>query len=213
MRGSHLTTHFPETVYVVDDDAAVRAALRALFRSVGLPVQTFESAEEFLGALSDNPVGCLVLDVRMVGMSGLELQAHLARHGYRLPVIVISAHADVPMAVRAMKLGAIEFLEKPINEQELLDRVQSCLQEASRAHQQAASSDALLARFQFLTGREQEILQHVVSGKRSKVIAAELGISSRTVDVHRARIMEKLGVSSTTELIKVVLSISSSGRA
>lgn len=213
MRGSHLTTHFPETVYVVDDDAAVRAALRALFRSVGLPVQTFESAEEFLGALSDNPVGCLVLDVRMVGMSGLELQAHLARHGYRLPVIVISAHADVPMAVRAMKLGAIEFLEKPINEQELLDRVQSCLQEASRAHQQAASSDALLARFQFLTGREQEILQHVVSGKRSKVIAAELGISSRTVDVHRARIMEKLGVNSTTELIKVVLSISSSGRA
>jgi RNA polymerase sigma factor (sigma-70 family) len=202
------------TVFVIDDDAAVRAALRALFHSVRLPVETFESAEQFLEALSQgkNALGCLVLDVRMVGMSGLELQAHLAQHGYQLPVIIISAHADVPMAVRAMKLGAVEFLEKPINEQELLDRVQACLREANQVYQRAASSDAALNRFESLTARERQILQHVVSGEPSKVIAQELGISPRTVDVHRARIMEKLEVNSTAELVKAVLSMPRPGR-
>lgn len=197
----------PATVFVVDDDAAVRAALRALFRSIHLPVQTFESAEQFLAAVPGGAVGCVVLDVRMPGMSGLDLQAHLVRQGSRLPIIVISAHADVPMAVRAMKLGAIEFLEKPINEQELLDRVQACLRQASQARQQAASSDAVLSRLQSLTAREREILAHVVAGKPSKAIAAKLGISARTVDVHRARLLEKLGVGSTAELVRVVVSV------
>lgn len=192
---------------MVDDDAAVRAALLALFRSVGLPAQAFESAEQFLETLPQGDVGCLVLDVRMVGMSGLELQAHLAQHGYQIPIIIISAHADVPMAVRAMKLGAFEFLEKPLNEQQLLDRVQDCLREATRVYQHAASRDAVLNRFESLTAREREILRHVILGKPSKVIAGELGISPRTVDVHRARIMDKFEVGSTAELVKAALSL------
>jgi two-component system response regulator FixJ len=194
-------------VYLVDDDAAVRSGFSALFRSVGLPVTSFASGEAFLEAVDEHSLGCLVVDVRMPGMSGLELQERLRDRGVGLPIILISAHGDVPMAVRAMKAGAIDFLEKPINEQVLLDRVQGCLRVAHRTYDDAELVAATRARLEALTPREREVLDRLVKGESSKIIAAELDISPRTVDVHRAHIMDKLGVRSIAELVRVALMV------
>lgn len=193
------------TVYLVDDDAAVRAGFSALFKSVGLPVVSFASGEAFLESVDARALGCLVVDVRMPGMSGLELQERLHDRGIGLPIILISAHGDVPMAVRAMKGGALDFLEKPVNEQLLLDRVQGCLSMAHRTHDDAELVATTRARLEALTPREREVLDRLVKGKSSKVIAAELDISPRTVDVHRSHIMDKLGVRSIAELVRVAL--------
>jgi two-component system response regulator FixJ len=194
-------------VYLVDDDAAVRSGFSALFRSVGLPVTSFASGEAFLEAVDEHSLGCLVVDVRMPGMSGLELQERLRDRGVGLPIILISAHGDVPMAVRAMKAGAIDFLEKPVNEQVLLDRVQGCLRVAHRTYDDAELVAATRARLEALTPREREVLDRLVKGESSKIIAAELDISPRTVDVHRAHIMDKLGVRSIAELVRVALMV------
>lgn len=194
-------------VYLVDDDAAVRSGFSALFRSVGLPVTSFASGEALLEAVDEHSLGCLVVDVRMPGMSGLELQERLRDRGVGLPIILISAHGDVPMAVRAMKAGAIDFLEKPINEQVLLDRVQGCLRVARRTYDDAELVAATRARLEALTPREREVLDRLTRGESSKIIAAELDISPRTVDVHRAHIMDKLGVRSIAELVRVALMV------
>lgn len=194
-------------VYLVDDDAAVRAGFSALFRSVGLPVKSFASGEAFLESVDEHALGCLVVDVRMPGMSGLELQERLRDRGVGLPIILISAHGDVPMAVRAMKAGAIDFLEKPVNEQLLLDRIQGCLSVARHVYDNAELIAVTRARLEALTPREREVLDRLVKGESSKVIAAELDISPRTVDVHRSHIMDKLGARSIAELVRVALMV------
>lgn len=195
---------FPSgTVYVVDDDYDVRESLSMLLRSMGLRAAAFASAGEFLGAAGADPEGCLVADVRMPGMSGLELQEELARRGVLLPVIVITGHADVPMAVTAMKGGAVDFLEKPFSDQTLLDRVHGALRlDAERRTRRATAGD-LGARLARLTPRERQVLERVVAGKPNKVIARELGLSTRTVEIHRARVMEKMQARSLADLVRL----------
>jgi RNA polymerase sigma factor (sigma-70 family) len=199
-------------VFIVEDDAAVRGALCALFRSIGLDVDAYDSAEKFLPEVEPNMSGCLILDVRLRGMSGLELQQRLAQLTVCLPIIVISGHADVPMAVRAMKAGAAEFFEKPINEQRLLERVQGCLNEASMARARAEELGSIQERLERLTGREREVFDLVVDGLSSSAIAAELRISRKTVDVHRSKIMSKLGVRTVADLVRMALAASSGSR-
>lgn len=199
-----MTTH-ESTVFIVDDEATVRDALEWLITSVKLRVETFESAQAFLSAYDPERPGCLVLDVRMPGMSGLELMEQLASRNLTIPIIFLSAHADVPMAVRAMKGGALDFLQKPYNNQQLLERIQAALKNdlAARAarSQHAAARDKLA----LLSPREWEIVNLVVAGNTSKLIARELDISHKTVEVHRNRILRKLDCSSSTELVQMVL--------
>lgn len=194
-----------QTVYVVDDDAAIRDALRLLLKSSGMRVETFASAEEFLGTCRPPLAGCLLVDVRMPGMSGLELQEALAAHGVRLPVIVITGHGDVAMAVRAMKAGALDFIEKPFDNVALLECLRNTLTRAAdtRRHEQEMAQTS--ARLALLTQREREVMQLLIAGKSNKVIAADLGISTRTVEVHRARIMEKLKARSLADVVRIAL--------
>jgi two-component system response regulator FixJ len=189
-------------VYVVDDDAAVRDALTALLGSVGLEARTFASAEAFLEAARDGMRGCLLLDVRMPGMGGLELQPKLLEKGVLLPVIFITGHGDVPMAVRALKAGAYDFIEKPFNEQQLLERIQVCLNEDERACCARRAKDSARADFARLTARESAVMGLIAAGSHSKAIAAELGITERTVDVHRFNIMRKIGVRTLADLLQ-----------
>jgi FixJ family two-component response regulator len=193
------------TVFVVDDDAAVRDSLRLLLKSVGLPVEVFESGQEFLDAERDDRPGCLVLDIRMPGMSGLELQVKLNERHSILPIIFITGHGDVPMAVTTMKKGAMDFIEKPFKEEELLGLVERMLDQARAAfsqHQEQASRDALLSR---LTTREAQVLERIVAGRLNKQIADDLGISIKTVEAHRANIMEKLNANTVADLLKIAL--------
>ncbi len=199
------------TVYIVDDDDAVRESLKALFQSVGMVVETFASAGEFLASLEGPCVGCLLVDVRMPGLSGLELQAKLTERQVALPVIVITGHGNVEMAVRAMKAGAKDFIEKPFNEQLLLERVQACLDESQLAQRELDRLRSVKLRLEQLTTREREVLAFLVQGKPSKLIASELGISPKTVDVHRARVMEKIGIKSLAELIRLVVRLEQRG--
>jgi FixJ family two-component response regulator len=190
-------------VHVVDDDDSVRRALVSLLEEVGIPVATFPSAEAFLQALHDNSRGCILLDVRMPGMSGLQLQQELRERGVTIPTIILTGHADVPMAVGAMSAGAAAFVEKPFHPQELLDRIHDCLeadsrQTAVRAERRQAG-DALAR----LSSREQEVLGQLVTGKPSKLIASALGISEKTVDVHRSNLMRKTGTRSVAELMRL----------
>jgi len=195
-----MKSHVP-TVYVVDDDDAVREALAALLGSVGLSHQSFASSEEFLAVADPHMRGCLLLDVRMPGMSGLELQRTLQDQGVVLPVIVITGHGDVPMAVRAMKSGACDFIEKPFNEQYLLDRIHASLnQDQALWHSRQAQDDAL-SRFGVLTPREKMVMDLIAAGNHTKKIAAQLDIQDRTVDVHRFNIMRKVGVRTLAELL------------
>ena len=193
------------TVFLVDDDAAVRDALRALFAAEGLPIETYPSAEAFLAAYDEARPGCLVLDVRMPGLGGLELQKLLGEHGIRLPVIFLTGHGDVPMSVRALKAGAMDFLEKPVDNDALIARVREAIAQDRERRSRETTHAGLQARFERLTPREREILAQVARGRSSKEVARALAISPRTDEVHRARIMEKLGAHSVVDLADIAV--------
>lgn len=197
----------PATVHVVDDDDAVRSSLRLLLKSVGLPTVAHASAHEFLAAWDADQPGCLVLDVRMPGMSGIELQAELNQRGAIIPVIFISGHGDIPMAVEAIQHGAFDFLQKPFRDQDLIDRVQRALASDAEHRQLLQQRETLRQRYDSLTPREQEVLQLVTQGKANKVMAGDLGVSQRTVEIHRARVMEKMGAQSLAQLVRLVLEL------
>jgi FixJ family two-component response regulator len=191
----------PATVFVVDDDAAVRSSLALLLGSVSLAAVTFDSAAAFLAGLRPEACGCIVLDIRMPGMSGLELQQQLKQRGCPLPVIFITGHGDVSMAVQAMREGALDFIEKPFRDQELLDRVNQAL-ELDRARRRRDDQVLQLReRFAGLTPREHEVMLRIARGQANKVIAIELGLSERTVEIHRAKVMQKTSARSLAELV------------
>lgn len=192
-------------VFVVDDDPAMRDSLRWLIESTGLQVETFADAQTFLARIRPELPGCVVLDVRMPGMSGLDLQAELARRGIGLPTIVVTGHAEVPMAVRAVKAGAIDFIEKPFSDQLLLDRVRQGIEMDRQERDGRARRAEILRRMSLLTQREREVLDLVVGGKANKEIAAALRLSPKTVEVHRAHVMEKMQASSVAELVRLAL--------
>ena len=198
-------------VYVVDDDEAMRDSLKWLLESRGLKVELYPSGEAFLDAFDSGFCGCLVLDVRMPGMSGLDLYARLRARASTLPVIFITGHGDVPMAVSALKQGAADFIEKPFNDRDMLALIESCMERDRGAAAARAESASLMQRLERLTQREREVLGLIVAGKLNKQIADELGISIKTVEVHRSRVMEKMGANSVAELVHLVLK--SQGRA
>jgi RNA polymerase sigma factor (sigma-70 family) len=191
-------------VFIVDDDAAVCKSLERLVRSVGLQAETFASAHEFLQRTPYNGPGCLVLDVRMPGLSGLALQETLAAAHDDIPIIFITAHGDLAMSVRAMKAGAVDFLAKPFNDQDLLDAIHEAITKNLRARHERATTQEIEERLRTLTPREQEVLMLVVSGLLNKQIAAQLGTSEKTIKVHRAHIMQKMQVQSVAQLVHVV---------
>jgi two-component system response regulator FixJ len=196
------------TVFVVDDDDALRDSILWLLESVGLNAEMYPTANDFLKACNPERSGCLLLDVRMPGMSGMELLERLKANNVLLPVI-ITGHGDVPMAVRAIKSGALDFIQKPFNGQDLLDRVQYALQLDQENRLKRSEISHLRAHFDTLTPREREIMEHVTAGKSSKIIARDLGISAKTVDIHRANIMKKLQVHSVADLIQTKLALRS----
>lgn len=193
------------TVFVVDDDPGVLDSIRLLMHSIGLHAETFSSAPEFLEAYDPGRPGCLVLDVRMPAMSGLELQERLDSVGSTLPIIFVTAHGDVPMAVQAVKAGAMEFVQKPFRDQELIDKIQLALEENSRLRAEAAERGRIAARINSLTPRERQVMHLVAAGKANKAIAHELGLSQRTVEIHRARVMEKMQANSLADLVQMVI--------
>ena len=193
------------TVYVVDDDEAVRDSLQWLLEGKGYRVRCFESAESFLSRYDAREVACLIVDIRMAGMTGLELQNRLIEARSPLPIVFITGHGDVPMAVDTMKKGALDFIQKPFNEDALVNLVERMLDVARQSfagYQQAASREALLAK---LTSREAQVLERIVAGRLNKQIADDLGISIKTVEAHRANIMEKLGANTVADLLKIAL--------
>ncbi len=193
------------TVFVVDDDQAMRDSLRWLIESVGLAVECHDSAESFLESYYPGRAGCLLLDVRMPGMSGLELQEYLNKHEIDIPVVVITGHGDVPMSVRAMKQGAIDFIEKPFNDELLLEAIRRALSlDASRREKNALRAE-LVARLSTLTPREHEVMEMVTAGKSNKEIAAALGVSAKTVEAHRAKVMDKMQAGSLAELVRMAM--------
>jgi len=191
-------------VFVVDDDASMRDALVGLVRSIGLRVESFPTAREFLQHTRPDVVQCLILDVRMPGVSGLDLQQQLSERGERLPIVFITAHGDVPMSVRAMKAGAVEFLLKPFSEQQLLDAIAAALEHDRTDRAARVERASIQKRYAELTAREREVLVHVVNGALNKQAAAALGISEITVKVHRRRIMEKMCAPSLAALLRMV---------
>ena len=192
-------------VHIVDDDEAMRDSLKWLLESRGLRVELYPSAEAFLGAFNSGFCGCLVLDVRMPGMNGLDLYEQLQARASTLPVIFITGHGDVPMAVSALKKGAVDFIEKPFNDQDMLRLIESCMKRDRTAAAKRAQNAFVAQRLESLTQREREVLGLIVAGKLSKQIADELGISIKTVEVHRSRVMEKMGANSVAELVQLVL--------
>jgi two-component system response regulator FixJ len=192
-------------VFIVDDDEAVRNTLRLLVKAAGLNCTSFGSAQEFLAGYDLDDPGCVVLDVRMPGMTGLELQQILNLKGAVIPVIFISGHGDVPMAVEAMKHGAFDFVQKPVRDHELVDRARRALEKDRSNRIQLRQRDQIRDRLQSLTPREREILTLVTRGKANKVMAGDLGVSQRTVEIHRARVMEKMGAESLAQLVRMVL--------
>ncbi len=193
------------TVFIVDDDEAVRDSLSWLMQSVGLNAETFPSADAFLQEFERERSGCLLLDIRMPGMNGLELQGVLQEKGGLLPLIVISGHADVPMAVRALKAGAFDFIEKPFNDQLLLDAVQRAIEYDREQRESLSQIEKWSTRFATLTPREHEVLELVVGGFSNKQISSELGVSLKTVEAHRARVMDKLQADSLSQLVRMTL--------
>jgi two-component system response regulator FixJ len=194
-----------QTVHIVDDDEAVRRSLALLLTSFGLTAETHDSAEALLERLPTLPPGCLVVDIRMPGMNGLELQERLLRDGCTLPVVIVTGHADVGLAVRAMKSGAVDFIEKPYSEEDLLRAVNLGLTRMANARQSQAGADQARLRIQALTPRERDTLARLADGLPNKVIAHELGISPRTVEIHRANLMEKLGCRSLAEAVRTAI--------
>jgi len=194
-----------ETIYVVDDDEGVRNSLRFLLKSVGLATRALASAAEFLLSYHPDHPGCLVLDVRMPGMSGLELQQQLNLRGATIPVIFITGHGDVPMAVEAMQHGAFDFLQKPFRDQDLIDRIQKALERDRHNRATLAQHAAIRQRLESLTPRERQVLALMARGKPNKAMAGDLGVSQRTVEIHRARIMEKTAADSLAHLVRMVM--------
>ena len=199
------------TVFVVDDDQAMRNSLKWLIESVGLTVRTYASADEFINDYYPGRAGCLLLDVRMPGMSGLELQEQFVEQQIKIPIIIITGHGDVPMAVRAMKAGAVDFIEKPFNDELLLESIRNALiKDVDQRTTQTARAD-IATRLAHLTPREHEVMEMVTSGRANKDIAKTLGVSSKTVEAHRARVMEKMQASSLAELVKMAIVAKSTG--
>jgi two-component system response regulator FixJ len=193
------------TVFVVDDDQAMRNSLKWLISSVGMRVECFASADDFLAGNHSGRPGCLLLDVRMPGMSGLELQEVLAERDTHLPVIIITGHGDVPMAVRALKAGAIDFIEKPFNDELLLDAIRNALALDERRRDLQEERAQVAERLSQLTPREREVMDMVTDGKSNKEIATGLGVSAKTVEAHRARVMEKMRAGSLAELVRMAM--------
>jgi FixJ family two-component response regulator len=193
-------------VHVIDDEADVRDAVALLLKSVGLRSALYASAPEFLAAPMRGP-GCVVVDVRLPGMSGLELLERLAREGQAMPVIVMTGHGDIPMAVRAMRAGALDFIEKPFHDQALLDRIHEAIERSSRLQDDVGERDRLLRRHALLTHREKEVMSQVVDGRPNKLIADALGLSIRTVETHRAHIMDKMQAKSLSHLVRMAMEV------
>ena len=192
-----------QTVFIVDDDEGVREGLSLLLDTVGQPCELFSSAYEFLDSYEENRGGCLVLDIRMPRMTGLGLQEKLLEMGSRLPIIFITGHGDIPMAVDAMRRGAVDFIRKPFREHDLLDRINEALDTDSSSRQQASDYQLLTGKLACLSSRESEVFERVADGDMNKVIAMDLGISERTVEVHRAKVMHKLGVKTLAQLVRI----------
>jgi two-component system, LuxR family, response regulator FixJ len=205
------TTTLQPTVYIVDDDQATRKSLRWLVETLGVPVQTYHCAVSFLDAYDASMPGCLVLDMAMPGMNGLELQRALLERGIEIPIIVLTGYADVPTAVRALKNGAVEFLEKPFNDDVLLQQIRAALALDARRRSQRGAVDVVRDRMARLTPREKEILDHVVEGLSSKEIAGRLSVSFKTVEAHRAKVMRKMEAESVAQLVRVVVSAKPQG--
>jgi two-component system, LuxR family, response regulator FixJ len=193
------------TVFVVDDDEGIRTALTILLDSAGYTVATFPAAAAFLAQYDPNRAGCLLLDIRMPDMTGLELQDELTARGAFLPVIVITGHADVPITVRAMKAGAFDFLQKPFSQQDLLERVARAIESDAEARSQLKRTDELRRRETTLTPRERQVMGMIVNGNANKVIALDLHLSERTVEIHRARVMDKMAARSVAHLVRMAL--------
>jgi len=198
-------THDAPTVFIVDDDSGVLKSLAFLMQTIGIPTRTYASAHEFLEHYDPAAAGCLVLDVRMPVMSGLELQQKLHEMESTLPIIFLTAHGDVPTAVKAVQSGAVAFLQKPFHDQDLVDRIQHAMAENARMRAGTAERDVVTSRAASLTPRERQVLDAVVAGKANKVIAAELGLSQRTVEIHRARVMKKMHADSLAHLIQMMV--------
>jgi two-component system response regulator FixJ len=194
------------TVFVVDDEPIIRVSLQRLIESVSLRVETFAAAAEFLDAYQPGRPGCVVLDVRMPGISGLDLQDRMTERGIDIPVIFITAYGDVPMAVRALKAGAVDFLQKPFNNQTLLDCVQEAIEQDAKTRRERVRHDDIATLFAGLTPREHEVMGLVVAGKPNREIATDLGLSAKTVEVHRAHVMSKLRVDSLADLVRLYMS-------
>jgi len=190
------------TVYVVDDDQSMREALSDLFGSMKIAVATFESAQSFLDGADFSHPGCILLDVRLPGVSGLDFQAQLGRLGNRMPIIFMTGFGDIPMSVRAMKAGAVDFLTKPFREQDILDAVTAAMEKDARSRQENAATDAVIALAETLTPREREVMAAVVKGLMNKQIAFELGITEITVKLHRGNVMRKMDVRSVADLVR-----------
>lgn len=205
--GASLSTEEQGIVFIVDDDASVRAALEDLLGSIGLNVQSFGTVQEFLDSKRPDAAGCIVLDVRLPGTSGLEFQRLLARSEINLPIIFISGHGDIAISVQAMKLGAIEFLTKPLREQELVDAVQFGIARERARRREARRLAGVKERLQSLTPREHEVFELVIAGRQSKIIAADLKLSVMTVKVHRSHVMRKMGAKSLIDLARMANSL------
>lgn len=199
------------TVFIVDDDPAMRDSLGFLIGSVGRRVETYASAEDFLEAYDTERPGCIVLDVRMPGLSGLELMEKLNEDRFAPPVVLITGHGDIPMAVRALKAGAFDFIEKPFSDQVLLERIQQALQKDSQERTEEQDRSDIERRAGRLTAREEQVFELVVAGKPNKVVASDLGLSQKTVEVHRAHVMEKMRAESFADLVKMAVLLEVTG--
>lgn len=193
------------TVFIVDDDEAIRDSLQMLMSSVGLESACYASAQEFLTDYDPDQPGCLVLDVRMPGMSGLDLQERLVAMQSILPIIFITGHGEVPMAVHAMRAGAVDFVQKPFSEQALLDQIHRAVEQDSKSRALLGRRDAIIERVASLTPRERQVMGMVIDGMANKVIAIDLGVSERTVEIHRARVMQKMGAESLPHLVRMAI--------
>ena len=200
-------TDTQQTVYVVEDDEAVRDSLELLLKSDGKPVKTYDNANAFLKDYSEKMAGCIVLDIRMPGMDGMELQKKLNEKHSILPIIFVTGHGDVPMAVDAMKEGAVDFIQKPYREEALLQKIEAALEQDKEQRKTLGEKQEILRRVKSLTPREHEIMDRMIAGQANKGIAIELEISQRTVEIHRSRVMHKMGTHSLAHLVRMVLSV------
>jgi len=200
-------TDTQQTVYVVEDDEAVRDSLELLLKSDSKPVKTYDNANAFLKDYSEKMAGCIVLDIRMPGMDGMELQKKLNEKHSILPIIFVTGHGDVPMAVDAMKEGAVDFIQKPYREEALLQKIEAALEQDREQRKTLGEKQEILRRVKSLTPREHEIMDRMIAGQANKVIAIELEISQRTVEIHRSRVMHKMGTHSLAHLVRMVLSV------